>query len=874
MRATLEERLTGGGAAGGRRLVVLRELAGLAWAGVCARFRIGHATAALASESGTFGRRGRRGTWLLESTFQDLRFGARGIVRNPGFAMAVALVLALGIGANTAIFSAVNAVLLRPLPVPEPDRLVQVWEENPEKDWYKQVAAPANYLDWRGGVKAFEDVAAHSGVGTVTLTGVGSPELLRAAWVTGNFFEVLGVRALHGRGMRFEETWEEAQPVVVLSEGLWARLFGRDLSVVGRKLTLGDHSYEVIGVMPPGFAFPGDQLDVWLPQQWDPAARTQVWFRRAHFLSVIARLRDGVTQEQANAQLQVVVERLQRDYPETNRLMGAGITPLHEFLVGEAKTPLVILLGATALLLLLACANVANLMLVRATGRSRDVALRTALGAGRGRIVRQMLVEAVLLAGVGGAIGVGAGAAAIRALTALQPPGSLRLTDVTLDGRVLAFALAVTLASGILFGLVPALRGARIDAGATLKDGSRTTGGRGTRRVGQLLVVAEVALALLLVAGAGLLLRSFVALRQVDPGFEMEDRIAIALSLPEARYDDAAKIVAFVEQLSQRLGRLAGVNGVTHTSRLPMSGATWTSDFAIEGRGPDEYGSEIAHRPVAPNYFESFGVPVLRGRAFERGDQSSSEPVVVINETLARRFFPNEDPVGRRISFDRVPTDSSVWVRIVGVVGDEHQQGLHLPPRIEAFEIFGRAQMTWSFFYLVLQTSREPGALAESIRAELTAVDPLLPIVEIKKLEHVYAASLGRDRFLLTLIGTFAALALVLATVGVYGVTAEAARRRTQEIGIRVALGAKSGDVIRLILRQGLGLAAAGITVGLVGALAGSRLLSAVLFGISSRDAVTFIAVPGLLAVAAIVACGLPALRAARLDPVIALRNE
>ncbi|MGH7553422.1 MAG: ABC transporter permease, partial [Longimicrobiales bacterium] len=720
MRATLETRLSGGRGDGGGRLLAFRELAGLALAGVRARFRIGQATAVLGSDATNSRPRAR--AWVFESTLQDLRFGVRGIVRNPGFAIAVALVLALGIGANTAIFSAVNAVLLRPLPVHEPDRLVQVWEENPEKDWYKQVAAPANFLDWRDQVEAFKDVAAQSGGGMVTLTGVGDPELLWAAWVTGNFFDVLGVRALHGRAMRFEETWADAQRVVVLSEGLWARLFARDPSVVGRMLTLGDVSYEVIGVMPAGFTagigmptFSGDQLDVWLPQRWDPAAPTQVWFRRAHFLRVIARLEDGVTHEQANAQLQVVVERLERDYPETNRLMGAGITPLHEFLVGEAKAPLVILLGATALLLLLACANVANLMLVRATGRTRDVALRTALGAGRGRIVRQMLVESVLLAGLGGALGVAAGAAAVRALTALQPPGSLRLNDVTLDGRVLAFALVVTLASGILFGLVPALRGARIDAGATLKEGSRTTGGRGNRRVGQLLVVSEVALALMLVIGAGLLLRSFVSLRQVDPGFDMEDRISIALSLPQARYDDDAKIIAFVDELSKRLGGLSGVNGVTHTSRLPLGGAAWTSDFVIEGRSPDEYGSEIAHRPVAANYFETFGVPVLRGRGFEEADRVSAEFVVVINETLARRFFPNEDPLGRRLSFDRVPTDSSVWLRIVGVVGDEHQDGLHVPPRIEAFEIFGHTDFQ-NFFYLVLRTNREPGELAASIR--------------------------------------------------------------------------------------------------------------------------------------------------------------
>jgi putative ABC transport system permease protein len=872
MRGTLEERWSrerASGRSAGRALG--RELAALAWAGVRARVErrvpapvatMGPARLGWVSEEG-----------VLKSAAHDLRFAARALARNPGFSLVVALVLALGVGANTAIFSAVNAVLLSPIPgVHRPDRLVQVWEENEEKGWHKQVAAPANYLDWRAGVAAFTDVAGHNGTGPLALTGEGSPEIVQAGWVTGNFFEVMGVRAALGRTLREEETWADAPAVVVLSDGFWTRRFARDPAVVGRTLMLNDQPYEVVGVAPPGFAFPGEVLDLWMPGRWQRAAVQEVWFRRAHFLSVIARLEDGVTPEEANAQLQVVVQRLQRDYPETNRVMGAGLTPLQEFLVGDARAPLLILLGATALLLLLACANVANLMLVRAAGRAREIALRAALGAGRGRIVREQLAESLLLAGLGGALGVVAGFAGVRALAALRPPDALRLDDVALDARVLAFALVVTLASGVLFGIAPALRGARTDAGATLKDGARTTGGRGTRRASQLLVVTEVALALLLVTGAGLLLRSFVALRRVDPGFSVTDRVAVAISLPAARYAEETDVLAFLDALMPRIERLPGVLGATYTSRLPLQGFAWTNDFAVEGRGPDEYGSEIAHRPVAPDYFDVLGVPLLRGRAFDETDGASGEHVIIINETLSRRFFANEDPIGRRLAFDRVPNDSSVWWRIIGVVGDQRQHGLNVPAQIEAYEPFRLAYQR--FFYVVLHTRGDPAPSLEGVRAELAAVDPLLPVMSVERLEDVYATALGRDRFLLTLIGVFAAVALLLATVGVYGVTAEAAKRRTREIGVRVALGARAGGVAALILRQGLALAAAGITLGLVAALAGTRLLASVLFGVSARDGLTFIAVPAVLALAAALACVLPALRAARLDPVRALRQE
>jgi putative ABC transport system permease protein len=811
----------------------------------------------------------RRG--VIDDLAVDLRFAFRTLRKRPGFTAVAILIFGLGIGANTAIFSAVNAVLLRPIPVSDPDRLVMVWEENREEGWAREVAAPANFYDWREQVSAFRDAAGY-GTGQATLAGDGLPEVLSGSWVTGNFFAVLGVRAAHGRTFREEETWGDAERVVVLSDAFWARRFGRDPAIVGASITIDEVPREVVGILPAGVEFPERGVDLWMPLGWDRSAPQRSWFRSEHFLRVVARLEAGASLEQADEQLQVVVQRLREEYPETNGELGAGITPLQEFLVADARAPLLILLGSTGLLLVLTCANVANLLLVRALGRDREVALRRALGAGGGRIVRQLLTESVALALAGGVVGLSAGLLGVRAMVALQPPGAWRLDDVPIDARVLLFALVISIASGVLFGMAPALRGKSASATTALMQGTRATSGKRSRRASQLMVVAEIGLAVVLVTGAGLLLRSFVALRQVDPGFRIESRAGAAVVLPP-RYDSDAKILTFVDELVPRLERLRGVESVTYMSRLPLTGSTaGLRDFTIEGDAGDYTAVYFSGRAVAPNYFMAMGVPVLRGRAFAESDRAGSEPVVVINREMSRKYFANEDPIGRRIAFERNAGAAARWYRIVGMVGDEHQNGVGSPPQAEYFIPF--RQIPSVRVRLVVHARGELSGLAEMMRAEVAAVDPMLPLSEYQTLEQMYAGSLGRDRFLFTLVSAFAGLALLLATVGVYGVTAESARRRTHEIGIRVALGARAGDVARMILGHGLSLAGAGILLGLLGALAGVRLLATVLYGVAPHDATTFVTVPIVLALAAGAACAIPALRAARVDPVVALGQD
>lgn len=506
----------------------------------------------------------------MDTLLQDLRYAGRTLRRNPGFTTIVALVLALGIGANTAIFSVVNAVMLRPLPVSDPDRLVMVWEENPEQGQSKDRAAAANFFAWREQVEGFRDVAAYSGPSKAVLTGNGPPEVVTHVRVTGNFFDVLGVRAAHGRTLREGETWTDAARVAVLSDGFWARRFGRDPAAIGSIITINELPREVVGVLPPGVEFPEAGIELWMPHGWDRAALQQEWFGRR--VRVIARLEEDVSLDQANAQLQVAVERLKQRYPEMNRGMGAGVTPLHDFLVGDTRRPLLILAGFAVLLLLLTCANTANLLLLRASGRGRELCVRTALGAAPRRVARQLLTESVVLALVGGAIGVIAGIATIRGLLALQPQSAWRLDHVPLDTRVLLFGFGITLASGVLFGLAPALRGVAVDVAGALKEGTHTTAGRHRRRANQLLVVAEVALALPLAIAAGLLARSFVALRQVDLGFRVEDRVAATVALPYSDYHTGSSIRGFVDALVPRLEHIPEVEAVTYTTAVPLTG--------------------------------------------------------------------------------------------------------------------------------------------------------------------------------------------------------------------------------------------------------------------------------------------------------------
>ncbi len=809
----------------------------------------------------------------VEDFLSDARYTLRTMRRTPTLAAAAILTLALGVGANTAIFSAVNAVILQPLPFPTPDRLYMVWEENPEKGWYKQVAAPANMLDWKEQVDAFADVMGYTDTfGAATLTDGGEPTIVKPTHSTGNFFSVLGVRAALGRTFTDAETWQTGQNVTVLSHRLWRDRFGSDAKVIGRTIQLDGNPVQIVGVMPASFAYPSEATDLWQPWGWNPESRQQIYFRRAHWLSVIARVKPGVSQEAANTQLQSVVARLQRDYPATNTRMGAGITPLHEFLVGDTRLPLLVLLGSVGLLLLIACANVGNLMLVKASGREREAALRLALGAGRTRLIRQALTESLVTSLLGGLAGLTLGWWGTRALQALQPAGMLRVSELQFDWVVLAYVLAITTVSGLLFGLAPALWSSRRLPLDALKNGGR--GGSESRRIrrwGERLVIGEIALALMLSIGAGLLVRSLLRLQQVDPGFDPTGVLTVRVPLPNGRYETDGKVLSFYARLDERLRGIAGVQSVGGVSQLSLETSGYTSDFTLESWPSGTYGSEVAHRRVTPEYFRTMRTPVLAGRVITADDRADSPQVVVINEAFARKHFPGRDPVGKRVAFDRVPDSTTTWNTIIGVVKSQHQTKLSLEPQIEVFEPVTQSP---SGLYMVLRTAGDPASLGPAVRRVVAELDPALAIESMRTMDEVRARSLARERFLTTLLLVFAAVGLALAVVGVYGVMAHMARRRVREMGIRLALGAQANDVRWLVVRNGVRLVVIGLVIGTAGALVATRTMQAMLFGVAPKDPLTFVAVPVLLILTALVATWMPATYASRADPATALRAE
>ena len=816
-----------------------------------------------------------RGVRWLEDFVADVGYALRSLRRSPVLAGAAIVTLGLGIGANTAIFSAVNAVILRPLPFSQPERLFMLWEQNPEKGWYKNIAAPANMLDWKEQVAAFEDVAAWADwQSSATLTGEGRPVLLNSANITGNFFSVLGVRPAAGRSFTPEETWETGSPVVLLSDRTWRHQFSADPAVVGRTLQLDGKAVQVVGVMPPSVgAFPYEGVDIWQPMAWKPERRSEASFRRAHWLRVVARLKPGVTPEEADAQLQATVLRLQQEYPATNRVMGAGMTPLHEFLVGDTRQPLLVLLGAVAVLLLIACGNVGNLLLVRAAGMEREVALRLALGAGRNRVVRQALTESLVLSLLGGVAGLAIGWGGTRLLVFLQPPNMLPVHDIALSRAVLVYVFAITLVCGFLFGTAPAVWGARRSPAETLKEGGKSNSSAyRVRRWSDVLVVGEVGLALLLTLGACLVLRSYWRLTSVDPGFDPDGVLSVLVVLPGTRYDSPEKVNEFFEQLVRRGRELPGVTMASGATSLPLTGLRWTSDFKAEGWGPEQVGFEVGHHEVMPDYFRTMRVPVLRGRAFTDADRAGAPRVVLINQSLAARYFPGEDPIGRRITFDKVPDSTSIWRTIVGVVQDERQEALSRDPRNEF--IAPVAQDGGRGLYLLLRTDGDPAALGPAARDLIAELDPDLAILSMTTMDEIRDRSLARQRFMLTLLGAFSVVGMVLAVVGVYGVMAQLARGRVREMGIRIALGAQSGEVQWLVVRHGLRLVTLGLAIGLIAALFLSRSITVLLFQVQPLDPVTFIAVPLLLVLSAMLACWLPALRASRASPALALRAE
>jgi putative ABC transport system permease protein len=818
-------------------------------------------------------RDGRGARWL-DDFIGDARLALRSLRRNPGFAIAAILTLTLGIGANVAIFTAVNAVLLRPLPFAQPNRLVMLWEENPERGWVLNTAAPANMLDWRENVSSFQDVGAYASfTNSATLTGAGEPSQHATVLVTGNLFRVLGVTPAAGQLFRDEETWQTGEQTVMITHRLWRTRFNADPSLPGKTITLNGRDVRVTGVLPADFSLPEVDVDIWRPTAWNPAQRAAVQFRRGHFLRPIARLRPGASIEQANAELQVVIARLQRDYPETNTKMGGGLTPLHEFLIGESRRPLLILLAAVGALLLIACANVGNLLLVQASARAQETALRLALGAKRSRLVRQALTESLVLAAIGGFAGCVMGIWSTKMLAALSPAGLLPTRDLSVNGTVLMFVAGITIVSSVLFGLAPVMWSRTRAPAESMREGGRGgSDGRRTRRTGETLLVAEVALALVLTLGAGLLIRSFRNVEHLDAGLNADRVLTAKLSLPGIRYDSIHKVLGFWERLRTSAGALPDAQSAGAVSVLPLTISSWSSDFAAQGWDQDRFGVDVVHRDVLPGYFETMGVRLIRGRTIDATDQYTSNRVVVINDEIAHRYFPNEDPVGQRIAFDRHPDSTSVWRTIVGVVASERQAGLVKPARPEIFEATTQRVSTTMVF--VIRTRGNPLNTVAPLRRLVAELDPNLALADVRTMSDVRGAAAAGERFITVLLSAFALVGLALAVIGVYGVMARVTRGRSREMGIRMALGARSTSVRWLVVRRGLALTGAGVAAGLAIALIATRAMEKLLYGVTPFDPMTFVLVPVLLASAAVAACWLPAARVSRTSPMRSLRTD
>ncbi|MBI3886373.1 MAG: ABC transporter permease [Opitutae bacterium] len=795
----------------------------------------------------------------------DLRYALRQLAQAPGFTCVAVLTLALGIGACTAIFTVVNAVLLRPVEYPESARLL-VLRESKLPEFPEFSVSPANYRDFAAQADAFESMYAVRGA-SYNLTGRGEPVRLLAQRVTGKFFDVLRVAPALGRAFGPAEDAPGKDAVVVLSHAFWQRHFGGAPGVIGTTLTLNRRPCTVVGVMPATFRR-GSTTDLWAPM----AFTEQEWAGRGgHFLTVFGRLKPGFTVGQARTQLETIAARLAEKYPDTNQGWGVVVKTILDANTGELRPTLFVLLGAVGLLLLIACANVANLLLARATARQREISIRTALGSSRWRIVRQLLTESLVLGLLGGGLGALLGQWSLEALLAIAPPDLPRAAEIALDGRALAFTLGVALFSGVVFGLAPALQSLRVNLVEALKDGARGAGD-GTRRrwVRHGLVVAELALALMLLSGAGLLLRSFLRLSAASPGFDPQHALWVGVDLPRAKYDTPAKQKAVTESLLARLRAVPGVTAVGVTHVMPFSGGDYTLSLEIEGRPvpPAELPS-TTYFSVSPGYFQAMGIPLLRGRDFTAQDRADTPHVAIISQSLANQFFPGQNPLGRRIN----PTSGpQTWREIIGVVGDIKHVAVDFPTRPQTYEPILQAPFTALNF--AVRTAGEPAALGAVLRREVAAVDPEQPVARLEPLGKLVAESMARQRFAFTLLTSFSVVALLLAALGVSGVMAYNISQRTGEIGVRMALGAGAGDVVRLILRQGLGVIALGLLAGLGATLALARVIQSLLYGTSPRDPLTLGLVAAGLGAVAVAACLLPALRAAKVDPLVALRSN
>ena len=803
----------------------------------------------------------------------DFRYAVRNIAKHPLFYSIVVLTLALGIGANAAIFTVVNGVLLQPLPYPHPERLMMVWTHNPRQGFDKDVGTYPNFEDWRRASQSFERMSAYFGA-SVTLTGNGDPAQIRGARVTHEFFETMGIRPLHGRAFSSVNGQAGGERAVILAHGLWTRRFGADAAIVGRHVVLNGMSHEVLGIMPARFGHPAD-AELWLPLA--PVGEFEALFvaRGSYWLTIVGRLKPGVTRNAAQSEMDAIAARLETAYP-SNAGIGIRLVSMHEELVGDVKRPLLILLGAVCCVLLIACANVANLLLTRAASRQRELAIRAALGAARGRLVRQLLTESVVLGVLGGGAGLLLAIISTDVLQTFAPAELPRLSGITVDRRVLAYAAGASIVTSLLFGLLPALHASRRDSGEHLKDGGRTgTDGRRGGRVRTALAVGELAVALVLLVGAGLLIRSFIALNRADPGFATRGVLALRLHLPAASYDEPDRIASFYEQLLERLHALPGVESAAAGSSLLLSRLPSSASISIEGRPPLPANARdipVPYDSVTPEYFSTLQIPLRRGRMFSSADAGTSPPVVMVNEAFVRRFFPGEDPLGRRVTFGNPARPNTQWQTIVGVVADTRRAGFEREPWAETY--FPMRQAPDRRALVLLRTSDDPVGLIAAAQAAVWSIDRHQAIAAIRTVPELLAERELNRRFTTLLLGLFAAVALVLAIIGTYGVIAHATAQRTQEIGIRIALGADRRMIRRMVLIGGLRIAVTGLAIGVPVALAVTQVLAGLLFGVSARDPLTFFVVPGALLVVALAACWIPARRAMRVEPVVALRGD
>ena len=803
----------------------------------------------------------------MNSIYKDLRYGIRSLLKHPAFTIIAVITLALGIAANTAIFTVVNAVLLRPLNFPEPDRLVVVTELNPQQGDQPFELSYLNWIELKQRTQSFEELA-----GVIFTSYVmdlnSETSRVSALQISANLFPVLRANAAQGRTFLAEDERPGADRVVVVSNSFWQRYFGNQ-ALTGQGIKLDNRSYAVVGVMPPDFQFPDEKMEVWVP--FGPDSQDKMFQNRAvHLIYGLGRYKDGIGQPQAASELATIFSGIQQQHPGEDEGHTVSLTPLHERITGNLKPALLVLLGAVILVLLIACANVAGLQLARAASRSREMSIRIALGASRWRLIRQSLVESILVSSIGGAVGFLLAIWIVAWLLLHLPEGFPRAPEISINRSIFIFTVAISLLTGFIFGLVPAFQSAKSGVNDVLKSAVKGGGVYGNRlRRG--LVVVEIALSLMLFIGAGLLIKSFWQLTRVDPGFDSSQLLTLHVALPDQKYPEPSQVIEFYRQLPQRISALPGVKAVSAVNRLPISGGDPRGDLTIEARtfGPGETPA-ASYRRILPNYFRLMGIPLLQGREFDDRDSGGQPDVVIINQKMAQRYWPNNDAVGKRIKIG--PPENQPWLTVLGVVGNVTHTGLDAEPDLATYE--PHAKRPWSEMTLLVRTNVDPTTLTGPIRAELKNAEKDVLIEDVVTMTSRLTASVAPQRLNLVLLASFAFVALVLAAVGIYGVMAQTVTQRTHEIGVRMALGAQMQDVLRLVLRNGMMLAVIGVAIGLMGAFWVTRLMAKLLFGVRPTDALVFAVVAAVLLVVAFFACYIPARRATKVDPLVALRYE